>query len=69
MRIFSLVLVITSLIVIPYANSSEKREIRKFCKKTRNYSKCIKEFNGYEKARIIPKKGTPIEIMVIPYKD
>ena len=53
---------------MPHAKASETREIKRFCKRTRNYKKCIKEFKGYEKTKEAVKSDKKIEIEVIPYR-
>ncbi|KGG12503.1 hypothetical protein EV05_1715 [Prochlorococcus sp. MIT 0601] len=47
----------------------EKIEIIRFCKRSRNYTMCVREFESLKKIKNSDnKKGGPIRIRVIPYK-
>tara|TARA_B100000131_G_C17586654_1_gene397400 strand:+ start:24 stop:257 length:234 start_codon:yes stop_codon:yes gene_type:complete len=61
------VLILLSFIGISSAHSSNRSEIAKFCLRTNNYKKCIKEFTGHERARKEGNSQDPIEIEVVPF--
>jgi len=55
---------------VPIANtySIDKLEIEKFCKKTKNYSQCMIEFQGVQGTNQNQGMSKAIEIKVIPWK-
>ena len=69
MRIVLASFALIGLTVQPAVNSSSKKEISEFCRRTNNYQKCINEFIGHEKAKLRLRSNQPIEIEVIPYKE
>ena len=49
----------------------QKNNIIRFCKRSRNYHMCMRDFKEHEKSdpQKIKNNGTPIKIRVIPYRN
>ena len=64
------ILFLLSFVNIPLAETIESVEVIRFCRKTRNYRMCLREF-GYNKPKLKTKvqNNGPIEIEVIPYRE